>query len=605
MKIYKIISVVSLFLVFIMTGCDKALDKTNLQALDGSLIYGDANLVSLNLSYIYNSNLPGWFGNTDGSISGNGSFSDESFGSNDFMKGEVLLTTVGDIGTALSASNNYGKIRKINEFIRDVNAGSLAQDVKDQFTAQAYFLRAFRYFELVRLYGGVPLVLTPLGAVGDAAKLETFLPRNTTSECIKQIVEDLDFAIAHLPAKWTNSNDWGKITSGAAAAFKGRVLLTYASPQFNPGDLTERWQAAYDANVQAKTLLSTGGFGLNSSYDNMWFQEVNNPEAVLVTGFNTATTNGKANTYDAQTRPKYLSTSGGSNQPSWDLVKAYPMLDGKKPGTSTKYAYNDQLFYKNRDPRFNMTIAYNGSTWPLLNVSGYRLWTYYTVSGTDTATAEPNKNASSTGFYLRKAVNPALALSDLPYCGTDWMEIRYAEVLLNLAESACGINRISQGQEAYEGLIAVRKRAGVEAGDGLYGLAANMSRADLFTSILDERRIEFAFEGKRFWDLRRWRLIEKTLNDINATGHRTGLRLLLKSGSGIPNAATFASTRDGLNLDDIYTNYFKLEVRDMDKDFKINWKPEYYFFGIPTSAINNNPNLIQNNTWGGTFDPLL
>ncbi len=341
----------------------------------------------------------------------------------------------------------------------------------------------------------------------------------------------------------------------------------------------------------------------------MWFSEVNNPEAVLVTGFNTATTNGKANTYDPQTRPKYLSTSGGSNQPSWDLVRAYPMLDGKKSGTSTKYTYNDQLFYKNRDPRFNMTIAYNGCTWPLLNVSGYRLWTYYTVSGTgnkDTITTETNKSAaSSTGFYLRKAVNPALSLSDLLYCGTDWMEIRYAEVLLNLAESACGINRTGQGQEAYEGLIAVRKRAGIEAGDGLYGLTANMSRADLFTAILDERRIEFAFEGKRFWDLRRWRLIEKTLNEINTTGHRTGLRILLKSGTGIPDATTLESTRNGLNLDDIYTNYLKFEVRDMDKDFKINWKPEYYFFGIPTSALNNNPNLIQNNTWGGTFDPLL
>jgi hypothetical protein len=271
------------------------------------------------------------------------------------------------------------------------------------------------------------------------------------------------------------------------------------------------------------------------------------------------------------------------------MVKAFPMLDGKKPGESTKYTYSEQLFYKNRDPRFDKTIAYNGTNWPLNGNTANKVWTYY-VGG---KTIE--SKASNTGFYTRKAINPSVSTGDAQYSGTDWIEIRFAEVLLNLAESAVGINKLD---EAYTQLKAVRKRAGIEAGtDGLYGLKANMSRAELFDAILYERQIEFAFEGKRFWDLRRWKLIEKTLNGTR----RTGVTINLKT-TGVP--ADFATNRDNVNLDVAYTSYFTLAFKQLDTKYSIAWKPEYYFFAIPQSAIDNNPKLIQNTTWGGAFDPL-
>jgi len=194
------------------------------------------------------------------------------------------------------------------------------------------------------------------------------------------------------------------------------------------------------------------------------------------------------------------------------------------------------------------------------------------------------------------------------------MEIRYAEVLLNLAESAVGIGRIGTGDEGYAGIIAVRKRAGITAGTGnLYGLTAGMTRTQLFDAVLLERKIEFAFEGKRFWDLYRW----KRMSDLQGW-YRNRLRILLKTGAGIPTAAdlknpTSTSYRDVQNLDVMMANFFTT-IRNNNHDASnsttkldtnpINFKTTYYFFPIPLQAITNNPNLMQNNNWGGSFDPV-
>ncbi|RZK29477.1 MAG: RagB/SusD family nutrient uptake outer membrane protein, partial [Hymenobacter sp.] len=288
-------------------------------------------------------------------------------------------------------------------------------------------------------------------------------------------------------------------------------------------------------------------------------------------------------------------TSGGSNLPTWEMVKAYPMLDGKKPGDATsKYTYSDQLFYKNRDPRFDKTIAYNGCTWPLNGNTSYRLWTYLV----GTTSVEPSK-PSATSFYCRKAISPTASVSDALYIGTDWIEIRYAEVLLNLAEAACGLNNLTEG---YTQLKALRMRAGIEAGtDGNYGLKAGMSRAEMFDAILYERQIEFAFEGKRFWDLRRHNKLGSVLNTLK---RRTGLAITFKPTASMT-AAMFVTSRDGLNLDNVYTTYFTIATKQVDTKYDLNWMDQKYaFFGIPQSAIDNNPKLLQNNTWGGAFDPL-
>jgi hypothetical protein len=569
-----------------LAGCENVLDKTDLSAFNEEQVFNDTLLARGYVDYVYDQNLPTW------PSSDFLKCTDEISGETRFFEGTVQVNTVADFGTAVNATNNYGKLRSINQFLAKMPGSALSEGYKKQLMAQVTFFRAYRYFDLVQLYGGVPMVLEPLEGVGQAAKDEAAIPRSTTSESIALIVKDLDYSIANLPGKWTNTNDWGRITSGAAAGFKGRILLHWASPQFNPSDLPARWQAAYDANKQAIELLSANGFKLHNSFSDLWFQEANNPEAVWVTCYNNKVGDqiNKNMTWDNNTRPSYLGTGSGSNQPTWEMVEAFPMQNGKHV-TEKGAGYDKQLFYKNRDPRFNQTIGFNGATWHINGNANYRLWTYFVNNKTI------EQKATNTGFYCRKAIDPNLATGAVANAGTDWIEMRYAEVLLNFAEAACGVNKLD---EAYAQLREIRKRAGIEAGtDGNYGLNPDMSRNEMFEAILHERQVELAFEGKRFWDLRRWKQFETKLNGKR----RTGVTINLKT-SAI-SAAEFAAKRDGMNLDSVYRQYFEIVPKSLDTKYTINWKPEYYFFAIPSTALTNNPKLEQNIGWpSGTFDPL-
>ncbi|WP_299582521.1 RagB/SusD family nutrient uptake outer membrane protein [Mucilaginibacter sp.] len=606
-KIFIIISA-ALTASLLFSSCKKVLIKNDLQNSTAAQVYNDSLTTKFSMDYTYSQNQPGWFGNSGGYIGSIGPYNvtEECYSDNPVVKGTVTIETVGDIGTSSAATNAYGKLRGINSFIRDVNAGTLDAPVKKRFIAQALFWRAYRYFELVKIYGGVPIVLTPLDEVGTGAKTAAQLSRNTTTQTFTQIVADLDTAIKYLPGKWPQPADYGHITSGAAAAFLGRVLLTWASPEFNANNDVTRWQAAYTANTNAISILSKNGFGLYSKWDyTMWTTESGNPESVLVTEYNTdQTSNGQNNNgYTASAMPKYLATGSGSFQPTWDIVKAFPMADGKAAGAS-KYTYSDLLFFDNRDPRFYQTIAYNGCLWPLLGNSTYRLWTYNYYSNTaGTSSKSTESSSTNSGFYLRKAVDPTISTTLLPYSGTDWIEIRYAEVLLNQAEAAAEIGNLGQSQEAYTNLIAIRKRAGIEAGtNGLYGLTAGMGHDAMINAIMFERQIEFAYEGKRYWDLRRRKLLETTLNNKM----RQGISIFLKN-TGLSTdyilTTRDASASTAAGLDNLYTSSFTVNVKNLDT-YKIAIQTADYFFGIPTAALQNNPNLQQNNTWGGPFDPL-
>jgi hypothetical protein len=612
MKKVNLIIKISAIGCLLLGACKKVLEKQDISNFTPSQVFNDSTVAKLDMDFIYSQNQPGWFGNSGGTLGGSySSICDEQYGDNAYVKGSVTSELVTDIGTQ-ATSGNYFKIRTINMFLQNMNAGTLDPSVKKHFNGQAFFWRAYRYFELVKLYGGVPLVLTPLDAVGPAAKTAANLPRNTTTETFNQIVRDLDTAIAYCPVWWGNNADYGRITSGAAQAFLGRVLLTWASPQFNPTNDGSRWQAAYDANTKAVAVLSANGFKLYPKWDyTMWTTEGSaggstprNTEAVWVTEYNASNVDNDLNneTYDAGSRPKYLSTTGGSNTPTWELAASFPMKDGKDTLTS-KYTYKLQTFYDNRDPRFYETIAYNGCVWGLSGNSTYRLWTYFypNTKSSPAKTASTESSASSSGFYLRKGVDPSLTLANLTYAGTDWIEIRYAEVLLNQAEAAAEIGNLGVAQEAYANLIAIRKRAGIDAGtDNLYGLAAGMNHDQMINAIMLERKIELAFEGKRYFDLRRRKLLETTLNGKL----RNKMVVTLNNNNSFTDY--LLSTRDAAantSLDNVYTTNFTVSIQTQDT-YLLAVQSADYFFGIPLSSLQNNVNMVQNNTWGGAFDPL-
>ena len=216
------------------------------------------------------------------------------------------------------------------------------------------------------------------------------------------------------------------------------------------------------------------------------------------------------------------------------------MADGKSIVGNA--SYNPVLFYKNRDPRFYKTFAYNGATWKYAENTNFKQWTYSWYSKAPTVDLpNPDKFTESTpnssGIYLRKATNETASnATSFQYSGTDYMEMRFAEVVLNLAESAIGVNKLTEGKTLIE---SIRKRAGITIGDGHYGLADVTSRDQHFAAVLNERKIEFAYENKLFYDLRRWMLFDDSYGTCTRLGfapingtRRTAYYIVAKKADG-------------------------------------------------------------------------
>lgn len=543
-----------------LCSCSDVLDKKDLSTISEKDVWNDVGYATAYVNKLCRDNLPGW----DNNVSGN---SDEANGGGSILYGQLLTTSI-DVW-------NYSNIRNINIFLENIDKGTISEEEKNLLKAQAKVLRAWKYFEMVRLYGGVPIIDHP-----QTLDEDLYVTRNKTSECIDFIIQDLDDAIGILPWKWTG-DDLGRISKAAALAFKSRVLLYYASPQFNPNNLKERWEEAYAVNKLAKEELSKNGYALYPDYENFWFDEMNE-EVVFVKRYQEP---GLEHNWEAATRPLDESQNAtGSNQPSLEMVRSYPMVNGK-PITESGSGYDPVIYWENRDPRFKASIVYNGCLWELSGKSGRKQWTF--VGG------ELN-SPSATGFYCRKAVKASNTPYYAEHGSTDWVEIRYAEVLLNFAECAAELGKTN---EAYEILKQIRKRAGIIPGDGeMYGLNANMNREQMIEAIMLERKIEFAFEGKRYWDLRRRRLFASELNGTKRHGVYPILNNMDKE--------EFLKIESTIDLNKDYGKFFRDSIIELDKIFTIDFKDNYYFYAIPTKHLETNSKLEQTQGWDeGTFNP--
>ena len=578
----KIIGCISVAVVVgILSGCSKVLDDVNnLGSYPAGGTFDDAVTANAYLSNLYASTLGGWPINM-------GNNSDEGGGIN----GDGWITT----DNSTMKFWPYASIRKINILLKELPAGKIADDKKSPMIRQAKFLRAYLYFKMVYYHGGVPIIEVPQELTDDL-----MVSRNTTAQCFDFIIKDLDEAAGLLPVKYTG-NDRGRIDQASVKAFKGRVLLYKASPQFNPSNPygNTYWTDAYTANKDAKDFLDQNGYGLLEDYTKVFETKGHKENILSVIYTNPAKTNGRG---EDGLRPLSESKNAtGYDQPIWALAEAFPMKDGKKPGDpSSVYAYDVQTFWKDRDPRFYATIAYNGSVYELSGIKGRRQYTMSGIAKSMDAFGYiiQGENHYRTGLYCKKGIMEELPSTQVTLNDIDWPEIRYAEVLFNYAEAA---NETGKPNEALEVLKAIRQRAGIEpGGNGLFGLKAGMTREEMRQAILDEKYVEFMFEGQRFWDLRRHRMLDKL----------DGMRKY-----GIMAMKVNGHTMEQLTADDIAkANQFELVPENFEYEVvelitngpkQMLMPDKYYFFPIQLSNINQNSNLKQNKDWGGDFDPVL
>lgn len=422
----------------------------------------------------------------------------------------------------------YKSIRYANIFFSKVegipfpNQTVDGKTIADRMTGEMHFLRAYFYHYLTTLFGGVPLITEPFSLDDEFA-----VPRNSYAECIEFVVSECDKAAALLPTTNTGSN-LGRATKGAALALKSRVLLYAASELHNnstigagfakpellgytDGNRAARWQAAKAA---AKAVIDLNVYKLYKAIPAEGDSVARNLTEIFLTQYTEEDIFVKFFTQNMDQRwGLYTSPNGyygwGTNAPIADVVDDFEMKDGTKFNWGN--AEHAKLPYNNREPRFYASILYNGASWRerpadakgidphnIIQTGVWKRWnattnTAYDQYGIDTRNSTiENWNGSYTGYYTCKYIDPNQNVQYIRQSIT-WRHIRYAEILLNYAEACIALG---EDEEARTYINMVRRRAGLpgltESGEALQKRYRN------------ERRIEFAFEDQRFFDVRRW-----------------------------------------------------------------------------------------------------
>ncbi|MDF2192315.1 RagB/SusD family nutrient uptake outer membrane protein [Paraflavitalea sp. CAU 1676] len=489
---------------------------------------------------------------------------DEAEGPGTNSSSQYIQWAVGSIN-ANSVSQDpwntgYANIRRVNVFFKNLPKTPLTPALKVTSKAEARFLRAWYYFNMVKHYGGVPLI----GDTIYSGETPFKVVRNTFDDCIKYIVAECDAATTDLPPTQFAFN-YGRITSGASRALKARVLLYAASPLFNGGQVAtteplrsitgypsadpQRWRLAADA---AKAVMDLNMYKLHDD-----------PTAAPGFGFYKVFTVRKNDEHIFQAmRPKNRELEGmwlppsrsagdGAN-PTKELADAFPMKNGLAI-TDPASGYDPNNPYANRDPRFNYTIIHNESLVWINSGPKQAAYTYVGVpqDGIYVGTA--------TGFYINKMLQDDIVPNNFGETERCYPLIRYAEILLNYAEATNEID--GPTAEVYTAIESIRKRAGLTP----FTLPAGLTKDEMRKAIQQERRIELAFEEHRFWDVRRWKIAEQT---DNKAMHGTQIT---KNGS-------------------VYT-YETIVVRPH------TFRPAMYLWPLGQSELSKSPELLQNPGW--------
>ncbi|MDA3894303.1 MAG: RagB/SusD family nutrient uptake outer membrane protein [Salinivirgaceae bacterium] len=509
MKKYNIL-LMSL-LLFLLVGCnDDFLDKAPLNVISSEQVFNDEQFVEAYLYQIYNY-MPCGYGRRsldDPSDEKTPGVNTLGYGNayildcctdilcNKSPWVESSLTIVpGLFNSSANDLNNwnqkYEAIRYCNDFLAGTENSELDPVFITRVRAEVRFVRAFQYFDLVRRFGGVPLI-DGLQSLDDIEAL--MVPRNTADE----IYDFIDYEYAEIAddlpsASELGTEDLGRATKEACWALNGRAML-----------FAERWTRSAELS---KMVMDANTYTLSSDYNLLFQSRGGDPEVIFEVLFNGAE---KGHGFDRLSFPYSFRADWGSQIiPTQDLVDSYETINGLSIDEDP--AYDETNPYANRDSRLAATVLYQGNTFKG-TVMDYSISSDPDVvaHGPDAPLGEVNN--TTTGYNMNKFIDQAL--DNGPGWGksqTSWKEIRLAEVLLNYAEAQ---NEAAAGPDAsvYTAINAVRTRAGQP------DLPTGLSKEEMFERIVQERKVELVGEGHRYWDIRRWHIGVEVLNEKNTYG---------------------------------------------------------------------------------------
>ncbi len=541
---------------------------------------------------------------------------------------------------AASFSSCYTNIRDLNRFFENVDKGSYSG--KKYLKGQAFFFQATQYFRLVKSFGGVPIIKEVINA-SNPDPLALGRPRNSTLECFDYITQLLDSAIADLPEPSAPgaaiaSYDAFRITRPVAMILKAEVLMWKASPIFCTTPNQTYWQNAYDAVNAAKTWLDSKGYGLYTTwrgktppYTAMFYDKTGaKKEWIWQQEFLYPTTS-SGGLYKGM-RPSNQGGDAEAPSPTWNMVQRYPMADGKDL-LSSSFTYNVKTFWKNRDPRFYQTVAYNGSPYIFPTIAtalpnpNRREWTF---TGSIVKGDKPFEltRGGGFGFLNRKGIDTTLTSNTLEQIATNWPFYRYAEVLLFMAECANELD--AHRAEVKNYLIPIRSRAGITNVDGSYGLASVLNTRDAWLKIImNERLIELAYEGKRVWDIKRRVLfsdfrayqnllgVQSTINvpavdalKLKVARNNTVIVISKLSSLGLSNDDVWKALSDTMattaNSDNLYQQIMtdQIIIGDISRKVLDPWDTNA-LEAIPSNVLLTDPMVKQSKDYGGDFNPKI
>ncbi len=544
MKKYKILT--AIFAMCLLLSCNKQLDLQSDGRITMQQVFNDYNRTRGYLNSCY--------GYCPAPYMDRASFTDEAQDADDVTPGSRYIVWYGGNVTSTTYAANsadgspwgslYTGIRKCNVFLESIKTATVfATDAeKGEWTAQALTLRALYYLQLIKRYGGVPIFDKPLEINHDFASDK----RAKFSDVVKFILADCDEALSY-PAtqdgfSWdVYDNQFGVMTRGVAYAIKSEAVTYAASPLWSDGTYT--WAMATDINMEALSqCLTNGGYKLfdqvpaadiaQNAYALYSFTSSNDrrsidKETILQVG-------GQMEVWRFAGMPTNPGMDRTGPCPTQDLVDSYEMANGEAPITgysdasrlvpvvNTASGYDPANPYIGRDPRFYASIYYNGAIRYLDQPQGKVVETF--VGGAEEI-SDINRKNSRTGYYLRKFNNYKSTLSNSADGAIRLF--RLAELYLNFAESAyqsagpdVAVTATGISMSARDAVSAVRARSNMPA------FPIGMSKADFETKYRNERRVELAFEEHRFFDVRRWKILDQTDKFV------TGMRIT-KSGTDL------------------------------------------------------------------------